>query len=225
MSDTSLLPDDLVDLVHQIVSFDEFMPKLDQNNIVVQFQVNDNFDAAYDLSSFIEKCCPAALDTEAQEVPNRDGRFNVFVEFERSPEFIDNFEAMIQNIQNLTGKVKWKAQIYRINDPVDYTPEALSALTLVSEEQLREFFEYAPLSGVKLDEKHIVLNINGSDYTFSCDSGFVTEPKVRSLLESACEYDYVPLENALSMTPYTVVHTENGFLLGCNYNDNFLLLK
>lgn len=225
MSDTSLLPNDLVDLVHQIVSFDEFRPKLDENNLVVQFQVNDNFDAAYDLSSFIEKCCPAALDTEAQEVPNRDGRFNVFVEFERNPEFIKNFDDLIKNIQNLTGSVKWKAQIYRINDPVDYSPDALSALTLVSEKDLREFFEYAPLSGVQIQENHIVLNINGTDFRFGSDSGFVAVPTVHTLLESIVEYDYVPLENALRMTPYTVVHTENGFILGCDYKEQYLLLK
>lgn len=225
MSDTSLLPNDLVDLVHQIVSFDEFRPKLDENNIVVQFQVNDNFDAAYDLSSFIEKCCPAALDTEAQEVPNQDGRFNVFVEFARNPEFIKTFDDLIQNIKNLTGDVKWKAQIYRINDPVDYSPDALSALTLVSEDELREFFEYAPLTGVKLEENHIVLNIGGTNFVFATDSGMVKESTVHSLLESAKDYDYVPFENALSMLPYTLVHTDEGYLLGCNYKDSYLLLK
>ncbi len=87
LNEQGLRPNILHDLVYPIISIDEYEPKINQDNIVVMFQVLNNYDAAYDLSSFIEKTSKNAIDTEAAETPNLDGRYTVFVEMPRNVEF------------------------------------------------------------------------------------------------------------------------------------------
>ena len=119
LNEQGLRPQVLKDLIHPIISVDEYTPKIEDSNIVVMFQVLNNFDAAYDLSSFIEKSPIDAVDTEAAETPNLDGRYQVFVEMERDAEFPENLLRLIKTIENICPNPGWKIQLYGVNDPID----------------------------------------------------------------------------------------------------------
>lgn len=144
LNEKALRPNVLKDLVLDIVSVDEFKPKLKDTNIVVQFQVKNNYDAAYDLSNFIEKSPTKPLDTEAVETPNRDSRYNVFVEFERNTEFLNKFLTLLKDIENLTGSMDWKMQIYQQNDLID-----------IDQEMITNPEDYANLVDLSSNEDHI----------------------------------------------------------------------
>lgn len=212
----ALRPLVLKDLVHPIISVDEYTPKIDDNNIVVQFQVLDNFDAAYDLSSFIERSPVDVLDTEAAETPNVDGRYMVFVEFERNGEFPAKLIALIKSIENICPDPGWKLQMYGVNDPIDLDiDEITNDMELVSEEELKEFFDFAPVQVEVLRESIKIKSVYGSTLHYSLGSGVVNEDYVKSLLKEEMSLDGTRLSAVLGEN-YDVLKSGNDYIVGIN---------
>lgn len=220
LNEAGLRPNVLKDLIYDMVSVDEFTPKIDDDNIVVQFQVMDNYDAAYDLSSFLERAPIKALDTEAAEIPNIDGRYEVFVEFERDAEFPVKFLKMLTLIENLSSGVQWKLQIYEVNDPIGYDEVNLEeVIRLTSDAEVEEFFNES-FSKVSLLSENIKVEAVGRDMFYSKASGKVSEEYVKSLLESV-RCDESGLSSVLG-DKYTVVES-NGLYICGNGKDYFIL--
>lgn len=91
-------------LIRPYCTIDRIQPKIDDDNIVIVFFCgNSNQDAAYDLSSFIEKgAWNDVLDTEVSDVPNGDSEYEVFVEVPRDIKFYDEFIKQIKDINKLS---------------------------------------------------------------------------------------------------------------------------
>lgn len=221
LNEQGLRPNILHDLVYPIISIDEYEPKINQDNIVVMFQVLNNYDAAYDLSSFIEKTSKNAIDTEAAETPNLDGRYTVFVEMPRNVEFPEALYDMIVNIQNLCPDPSWKLQLYGVNDPIDLDVKEITKLiNLSSPESIKEFLD---VEDVKiLNEGVLQISVHNKDLYYSTTSAFGSEDYVKKLLSENVDIDNTPLSNYLS-TDFTVVRSNDKYIV--EKNGKYLILK
>lgn len=216
---------DLHSMVHNIISVDEYQPKLNEDNIVVCIQVKDCYDAAYDLSSFLEKSPNDILDTEAPEPQNMDGRYNVFVEFSRDAAFPKKLQDLITDLERISNKEKWKIQAYKINDPFDYDPAIVDeVIRVVPKDTLKEFFEPS-LMRVSHRDMYIIISEsipNGNMYVYESAIP-VSEDEVKIIIESGnYSGDESSFERSLGPT-YTVIKAYGGYLVG--NGSEYLLLK
>lgn len=156
VNENNLRPEILKDLIHPTVQIDMYTPKVLDDGIVVLFRVNANFDAAYDLSSFIEKLPFAIVDTEAQDIPDTEGYYNVFVEYERSSAFPQMLMKTIHNI-HLLSPTDFAAlyQYQETEHPLD-EDNILQFVRLSQIKDLREFFEDST-SNISLTSNGIVV--------------------------------------------------------------------
>lgn len=229
INESGLRQDILRDLIFPIVSIDEYTPKMDDNNIVVLFQVLQNYDAAYDLSAFIERSPENVVDTEVNETPNVDGRYNVFVEFERNLEFPSKFLQLLKDIENICPNPGWKLQLYKINDPIDVDAELLGQnLMLSSEEEIREFFDYAALQVNFLKENKKVDGIQfnsvfGNTIHFDYISSVLNESDFNNVLGSELQLDNTTLSRMLGESEYTVMRKGDRYYVG--REGKFVVLK
>lgn len=222
LNEKSLRPLVLKDLIYEIISIDEYTSKIGENNIVVAFQVKDNFDAAYDLSSFIEKSPLGALDTEASETPNVDGRYVVYAEFERDAEFPERLLSLLKTIENLCPNPGWKLQLYGVNDPIDVDFDIVSTrINLTKPSELTEFFNAACIS-TKILSETICLNTAYGQLHYNKGSGKVSEQYVKNLIEKGIELDDTRLSSILGEN-YDVVKSGNQYII--ENNGKFFVLR
>lgn len=214
LNEHALRPSVLKDLVYEIISVDEYTPKVGEGNIVVAFQVKDNYDAAYDLSSFIEKSPLGVVDTEANETPNVDGRYIVFAEFERDGEFPKKLLTLLKTIENLCPNPGWKLQLYGVNDPIDVDFDVVSTrIDLTHPEDLTEFFDPACVKAVVL-ENTICLETAYGDLHYTKGSAKVSEKFIETVLkEGAYDLDDTRLSSILG-SGYDVVKAGNQYIVG-----------
>lgn len=213
LNERSLRPHVLKDLIHPIISIDEYTSKIGENNIVVAFQVLDNYDAAYDLSSFIEKSPVGVVDTEASETPNLDGRYMVFSEFDRDGEFPQRLLTLIKAIENLCPNPDWKLQLYGVNDPIDVDFDIIAQRVALSQpETIAEFFDAAGVSVEMLSET-IKLTSTYGDLHYQRGSGFVSENYVKKLLNNSTELDDTRLSSILGEN-YNVLKSGSQYIVG-----------
>lgn len=212
----ALRPLVLKDLIHPIISVDEYTPKIDESNIVVLFQVLDNFDAAYDLSSFVERSPVDVIDTEAAETPNVDGRYQVFVEFERNGEFPAKLVALMKSIENICPDPGWKLQMYGVNDPIDMDIDQITNdMELVNEEELKEFFDFAAVNVEIVNESIKIKSVYGTELHYSKGSGIVNESYVKGLLHDDTSLDGTRLSAVLGEN-YDVLKSGSEYIVGIN---------
>ena len=135
-------PNILKDLIYELISIDQYEPKIQKDSIVVVFEVKENYDAAYDLSSFIERLPELTLDTEAAQRPNMSGNYEVYAEFERNADFPYILDKILVDIEKLANVQPWKVDVYGKGDVFDYHPEQIKEkVRLVPMKELNEFFE------------------------------------------------------------------------------------
>jgi hypothetical protein len=188
VNENNLRPNILKDLLHPTVQIDMYNPKVMEDGIVVLFRVNANFDAAYDLSSFIEKLPFAIVDTEAQDIPDTDGYYNVFVEYERTSTFPEMLIKTINNI-HLLSQTDFAAlyQYQEVEHPLN--EDTLKQFVRLSKiKDLREFFEDST-SNISVTSDGIIIksskyfdyalyesvrSVNDNEYTELLQSGWHT---------------------------------------------------
>lgn len=221
INEKALRPNVLKDLIYDIISVDEYTPKIGEDNIVLQFQVYDNYDAAYDLSSFIERAPVKVLDTEAVDIPNVDGRYDVFVEFERTAEFPVQFIKLLELLENICSGMEWKMQIYEVNDPITLDDAAIEEMIrLNTPEQITEFFANSYAS-VKLNENYITIQGYKDSLIYKKSSGIISESYVKELLKTS-KLDNSHLSSVIGEN-YTVMMSDGMYI--CSNGDKYFLLK
>lgn len=104
----TLLPD---------VSVDEFEPKAGEHKdvIVVSFYLDDE-GPAEDLNTFIQRGFIDTLDVEVSPSTDEQGRYLVFVEMSRDETFPSKFQALLKDVENLTGNITWEIKTYLAGD-------------------------------------------------------------------------------------------------------------
>jgi hypothetical protein len=115
---------DLVDLVSNKISIDQYKSKLgkDENVIVIAIQVM-NQAPAEDLSQFIESG-HSVLDVDVSTGPNEDGQYSVYVEINRDSKayaMIDKIFADVKRADNTLDKIEFIS--YKSDTAVEWNEE------------------------------------------------------------------------------------------------------
>lgn len=180
----SLNNGDLSGTVLPKVSIDEFEPKAGENLdvIVVAFYVNDK-EPADDLNTFIQRGFIDNLDVEVSPSTDEDGNYLVFVEMNRNDGFPNKFQALLKDIENVTGKLDWKVKTYfsdgrefSFNDPElynyviiepsDYIPKEEFKVEKIKE-GIEEFFSTSLVSNLTIDGNNVI--VTGPRYKLSME--------------------------------------------------------
>ena len=116
---------DLVDLIEDTVSIDQYKSKIgdDAKIVVVAFKVLD-LDPAQDLSQFLETGHKAALDVDVSPGPDEDGKYTVFVELDRNSKLYDTINSIFDDVKRVDTSIgQFKFTSYENTSPVEWTRE------------------------------------------------------------------------------------------------------
>jgi hypothetical protein len=156
---------DLKNQVDQIFTIDQYKSKMgeDRDIVVVGFRVVDKYPAI-DLMEFIEKGYTFILDADMSTGEERDGKYQVFVEFERTSKFGNQLKDILEGVGQLCDCYDWKFRYHKtieslsfsveaINEHVPTTPQDYeSKLLEMKGTSVKEFFNQGPIDDVLLDE-------------------------------------------------------------------------
>lgn len=121
-----LTNDEMKGLVLSIISIDQFEPKVgsEEETVVVAFSVNNNEQAAKDLSNFLETGTVELLDVDVSPAPDEKSHYKVFVEFSRNDELYEKTAAMLTDIDKLIGRTTdWQYTAYKLPEPRTFDQE------------------------------------------------------------------------------------------------------
>ena len=98
---------DLKYCVSNFISVDEYVSKIDDDNITIAFFCNDN-EIVAELKDFIEKAFFIEIkDIEIADTITEDNKYILFVEFERNIHFPKLLLSMLKSISFLTDDKDW----------------------------------------------------------------------------------------------------------------------
>jgi hypothetical protein len=126
---------DLKGFVHETFTLDQFRSKMgdDKDVIVVGFKVNDKEPAA-DLMEFIEKGYPFVLDADMSSGEERDGKYQVFVEIERTKKLPHQLRDLLGGVSRLTDNYDWRFRYYKDIKGHDFNEQSISENVPLDEE-------------------------------------------------------------------------------------------
>lgn len=105
-----LRKDDLIHMMTNRVSVDEYESKIDDSAIVVGFYAN-NKDVANDVNRFLQKSYVDLLDTEVSAAPDQTGYYMVFVEMLMNNKTAENIAALCRELCSLTQIENWEFSV------------------------------------------------------------------------------------------------------------------
>lgn len=213
LNEKQLRPEILRDLVNPAIDIDMYTPKIQQDSVVVVFRVKQNFDAAYDLSSFIEKLPYNLLDTEAQEIPTATGDYEVFCEFERDVHFPENLVNVIKDIEKLGNAQEWQGNYYDTEEPQSVDEETITHhVRLIPAKQVREFLEYSQAK-VLTEDRNITLKSNTHQHSMTFTNiKEITEKEAVAMMREG--WEYMPsFGDAIFGRQYNSVRTTHGIIV------------
>ncbi len=133
-----LTNDEMKGLVLSIISIDQFEPKVgsEEETVVVAFSVNNNEQAAKDLSNFLETGTVELLDVDVSPAPDEKSHYKVFVEFSRNDELYEKTAAMLSDIDKLIGRTTdWQYTAYKLPEPRKFDQERFERDVTTSPEE------------------------------------------------------------------------------------------
>lgn len=106
---------DMMGMVKPEIHIDEFESRMgdDEDVIVVSFYVRSG-QAADDLVNWLEKGYDFILDADRSPGEIKPNRYLIYAEFRRLPEFVRNFDRVMEDLPNLTAVEPDKFKI-RVN--------------------------------------------------------------------------------------------------------------
>ena len=115
---------DLKELVSNVFTVDQFKSKMgeDEDVIVLGFKVDDKFPAT-DLMEFLERGYPFILDADMSSGEEQDGKYQVFVEIERTPKLPGQLQHLFSGISQLTDCYDWRFRYQRAPHSVPFTEQ------------------------------------------------------------------------------------------------------
>jgi hypothetical protein len=160
---------DLKNQVDHIFTIDQYKSKMgeDKDVVVVGFRVADKYPAI-DLMEFIEKGYTFILDADMSTGEERDGKYQVFVELERTPNLGGQLRDVLEGVSQLCDCYAWKFRYHKEIASQPFSPEAISEHVPSSPEayesklleykgaEVKEFFNQGSIDDVILDEQHNV---------------------------------------------------------------------
>ncbi len=160
--------EELKGMILPLISVDEFEPNTGTTEevIVIAFFCKDELPAV-DLDEFIDKSIIEFVDSEVSPNPNEDGYYLVFVEFKRQPNFWMKFYDLVEDVENIVGKVKWSVQPYLVDKLYALKDLELHELVITKEDEyvprsefdqtVESYFQDSDLLLLETDNTHIKL--------------------------------------------------------------------
>jgi len=156
---------DLDGLVDHVFTVDQYKSKMgdDKDIVVLGFRVEDKFPAI-DLMEFVEKGYPFILDADMSTGEERDGKYQVFVELERTKKLPGQIRGMLEGISQLCNCYDWKFRYHKeigslpvteqnILEHIPLEPTAYESKILeYKNNDVSEFFNQGAIDEVILDE-------------------------------------------------------------------------
>lgn len=126
---------DLQDMIYPVFTIDQFKSKMgeDKNVVVMAFKSKEKMPAI-DLMEFIEKGYKFVLDADMSTGEERDGRYSVFVELERTPSVPDQILEILRGVEKLTNCEEWSFQYFKDSNLYETNLENLSSHIPLDEE-------------------------------------------------------------------------------------------
>lgn len=160
---------DLRGFVESTFTIDHYTSKMgeDKNIAVIAFKVNDKMPAI-DLMEFIEKGYPFVLDADISSGEERDGKYQVFVEFERTERLPRQIKNVLEGLSNLCDISDWRFRYHKdlkscevteenIMECVPLTAQAYDSKVLeVKNATVESFFNQTPFESIHLDENDVI---------------------------------------------------------------------
>ena len=127
---------EMENLVTPTISIDQYKPKIGEPNetVVVAFEVAFE-QPAKDLSNLIETDVIETLDVDVSDGPNADGKYMVFVEFDRNKDLYEGIMNIVKIASQVTAITEWKYNFYKGTDSADLTAENLAETVLDNSEE------------------------------------------------------------------------------------------
>ncbi len=118
---------DLQDMILPVFTVDQFKSKMgeDKNVVVIAFKAKEKMPAI-DLMEFIEKGYKFVLDADMSTGEERDGRYSVFVELERTPQVPNQILELLNGVGQLTKCEDWQFRYFKDENLYETNLENLS---------------------------------------------------------------------------------------------------
>lgn len=224
---------DLQYLISNYISVDEYTSKIDEDNITVAFYGNDK-DGINELKDFIEKVYFIEIrDIEVADTMTKDGKYILFVEFERNLSFPEILMDIIDTINNVTNNKDWKFKTFGNKNDIELNKENIKEnvrLTKLRDSQTIEEIEPENETSDEVDEnylpKQIKINDDGWVRVYN-NEGYVSEKKMNKIISESItinERDPYELELLENVFPeYSIIITDkNVFMIK---NDKITMLE
>lgn len=159
---------DLENFVEEMFTVDQYRSKMgeDEDILVLGFKVKDKLPAI-DLMEFIEKGYDFILDADMSAGEESDGKYQVFVEIERTDKLAEQMTELLGGVGQLCSCRDWKFKYQRSSSVMEYTaenfvanvpttPQAYQAKILeYKNADVRGFFDQGSVD-IELDESNML---------------------------------------------------------------------
>lgn len=209
---------DLANLISSYVSVDEYISKIDEDNITVAFFVNE-LDAAEELEDFIEKFYYIEIrDIEISDSLTDDNKYIIFVELERNDSFPKIFLDMIDTINYVADNKDWNFSTYQMNKPVELSLTNIRKYVRLSKLRDTANVDEKENSQEEVQESYqpFLVNDNGWIRKYT-PKRYITEDELEKIIESSetlnsrDDGEVSLLENAFP--GYEIITTDNNVFL------------
>ncbi len=149
---------DLRNLVSDVFTVDQYKSKMgeDRDIVVIGFKVKEKHPAT-DLMEFIEKGYDFILDADISAGEESDGKYQVFVEVERTPKLAEYLNQLFKGVGRLCDCKEWRFRYQKAPASVPFNEETV--------------LEHIPLTPEDYESK--ILEIKGNDIKSVLDQGSV----------------------------------------------------
>jgi len=151
-----LRPNDLEEFVSDLFTVDQYRSKMgeDKDIVVLGFRVNEKYPAT-DLMEFLERGYNYILDADMSTGEENDGKYQVFVEIERTNKLPGQLRDILRGIGQLTNIKEWRFRYQKQPSSVEFSEETV--------------MEHIPLTPVEYESK--ILEIKNIDVKEFFDQG------------------------------------------------------
>ncbi|NBP02377.1 MAG: hypothetical protein EBU90_20120 [Proteobacteria bacterium] len=159
---------DLKNYISELFTIDQYRSKMgeDRDIVVLSFSVKDKMPAT-DLMEFIEKGYDFILDADMSAGEEHDGKYQVFVEIERTKNLSEQIHELLGGVSRLCNCKEWRFRYQKSPSSVEYTSESLtehvpmtpqayeSKMLEIKESDLRDFFDQGSVE-LQLTESNMI---------------------------------------------------------------------
>jgi len=139
----SLRSGDLKNYVSEIFTVDQYKSKMgeDSDVIVLGFHVREK-EPAIDMMEFIEKGYNFILDADMSAGEEHDGKYQVFVEIQRTPELKSQLRELLSGVGQLCSCYEWKFRYQKSSKSLEFNEDNITeAIPMTKDDYERKVME------------------------------------------------------------------------------------